>query len=142
MNVSKAYIVSVALTAMLCRSAWASEDPESIEVFVGSTYHEINSMKYTTVYRLDRIDELQEELSHQLPVDPEKAKQLALRRFQRMDTQHIHELENAAKGLMQALQYGINRYPAIVFDGQAVVYGVTDIDAAARFYDHWKEQNR
>ena len=49
---------------------------------------------------------------------------------------------NAAKGLMRALQYGINRYPAIVFDGQAVVYGVTDIETAARLYDHWMEQNR
>jgi integrating conjugative element protein (TIGR03757 family) len=127
---------------MLCGSAWASEGPASIEVFVGPTFQPIDSMKHMTVYRLDRIDELQKVLSHQLPGDAEKAKQLALRRFQRMDTQHIHELENAAKGLMQALQYGINRYPAIVFDGQAVVYGVTDIEAAARFYDHWKEQNR
>lgn len=127
---------------MLCGSAWASEGPASIEVFVGSTFHEINSMKYTTVYRIDRIDELQKELPHQLPRDPEKAKQLALRRFQRMDAQLSHQLENAAKGLMQALQYGINRYPAIVFDGQAVVYGVTDIETAARLYERWVEQNR
>lgn len=99
-------------------------------------------MKHTTVYRLDRIDELQKDLSHQLPGDPEKAKQLALRRFQRMDAQLSYQLENAAKGLMRALEYGINRYPAIVFDGQAVVYGVTDIETAARLYDQWMEQNR
>lgn len=127
---------------MLCRSAWASEYPECIEVFADSTFQPIGSMKYTTVYRLDQIDELQKALSHQLPGDPEKAKQLALRRFQRMDAQLSHQLENAAKGLMRALQYGINRYPAIVFDGQAVVYGVTDIETAARLYDHWMEQNR
>lgn len=127
---------------MLCRSAWANEEPESIEVFACSTFQEINSMKHTTVYRLDRIDELQKDLSHQLPGDPEKAKQLALRRFQRMDAQLSYQLENAAKGLMRALEYGINRYPAIVFDGQAVVYGVTDIETAARLYDQWMEQNR
>jgi integrating conjugative element protein (TIGR03757 family) len=127
---------------MLCGSAWASEDPESIEVFADSTFQPIDSMKYATVYRLDRIDELQKELSHQLPGDPEKAKQLVLRRFQRMDAQLSHQLENTAKGLMQAVHYGINRYPAIVFDGQAVVYGVTDIERAARLYDHWMEQNR
>jgi integrating conjugative element protein (TIGR03757 family) len=127
---------------MLCGSAWASEGPASIEVFVGSTFQPIESMKYMTVYRLDRIDEIQEELSHQLPGDPEKAKQLVLRRFQRMDAQLSHQLENTAKGLMQVVHYGINRYPAIVFDGQAVVYGVTDIERAARLYDHWMEQNR
>jgi integrating conjugative element protein (TIGR03757 family) len=99
-------------------------------------------MKHATVYRLDRIDELQKALSQQLPGDPEKAKQLALRRFQRMDAQLSHQLENATKGLVQALQYGINRYPAIVFDGHAVIYGITDIETAARLYDHWVEQNR
>ncbi|MCB1873870.1 MAG: TIGR03757 family integrating conjugative element protein [Gammaproteobacteria bacterium] len=127
---------------MLCGSAWASEGPASIEVFAGSTFQEINSMKHATVYRLDRIDELQKALSQQLPGDPEKAKQLALRRFQRMDAQLSHQLENATKGLVQALQYGINRYPAIVFDGHAVIYGITDIETAARLYDHWVEQNR
>ena len=127
---------------MLCRSAWAREDLESIEVFADSTFQSIDSMKHATVYRLDRIDEIQNALSHQLPGDPEKAKQLALRRFQGMDAQLSHQLENATKGLVQALQYGINRYPAIVFDGQAVVYGITDIETAARLYDHWMEQNR
>jgi len=141
-NSSKVCIVSVALTALLCPSAWASEDPESIEVFANSTFQPIDSMKHTTVYRLDRIDELQKALSHQLPSDPEQAKQLALRRFQRMDAPLSHQLENAAMGLVLALQYGISRYPAIVFDGQAVVYGVTDIETAARLYDHWMEQNR
>ena len=50
--------------------------------------------------------------------------------------------DQAIKGLVQALQYGINRYPAIVFEGQAVVYGVTDIETGLRLYDHWMEQNR
>lgn len=127
---------------MLCSSTWANEDPESIEVFADSTFQPINRLRHTTVYRLDRIYELQNELSYQLPGDPEKAKQLALRRFERMDAQISHQLENAAKGLVQALQYGINRYPAIVFEGQAVVYGVTDIETGLRLYDHWMEQNR
>ena len=28
------------------------------------------------------------------------------------------------------MQYGIDRYPAVVFDGEAVVYGVTDLTVA------------
>ena len=91
-----------------------------------------------TVYYIDRIDRLQQELSKDLPVNPEAAKQTALHRFQRMDNKLSHELENAANGLVQAMQYGIDRYPAIVFDGNAVVYGITDVRAATQRYRKWQ----
>ncbi len=91
-----------------------------------------------TVYYIDRIDRLQKELSKDLPADPVTAKQTALHRFQRMDNKLSHELENAANGLVQAMQYGIDRYPAIVFDGNAVVYGITDIRAATQRYRQWQ----
>jgi integrating conjugative element protein (TIGR03757 family) len=51
-------------------------------------------------------------------------------------------LENSAKGLAQALHYGIDRTPAIVFDGQAVIYGVTDVDEAIERYTRWRERSR
>jgi integrating conjugative element protein (TIGR03757 family) len=41
-------------------------------------------------------------------------------------------------GLVQAMQYGIDRYPAIVFDGKAVVYGITDVRAATQRYQQWQ----
>ncbi|MEA3275692.1 MAG: DUF1525 domain-containing protein, partial [Pseudomonadota bacterium] len=37
-----------------------------------------------------------------------------------------------------AAEYGIDRYPAIVLDGQAVVYGVTDVGEALRHYRMWQ----
>jgi integrating conjugative element protein (TIGR03757 family) len=40
------------------------------------------------------------------------------------------------------MQYGIDRYPAIVFDGHAVVYGVTDVQAATRIYEQWQEEGK
>jgi len=46
--------------------------------------------------------------------------------------------KDAAIGLAKAMQYGVDRYPAIVVNGTAVVYGVTDlVDAAAR-YETWR----
>jgi len=92
-----------------------------------------------TVYYIDRIDRLQQELSKDLPADPETAKQTALHRFQHMDNKLSHELENAANGLAEAMQYGIDRYPAIVFDGKAVVYGITDIRTATQRYRQWQD---
>ena len=116
------------------------QDP-TIEVFIDSSLQIVSGNDHKTVYLIDRIYKLQEELSIDLPADPESAKTLALQRFQRMDTQLSGELENAAKGLVQAMQYGIDRYPAIVFDGQAVVYGLTDIPAATQLYQRWQAES-
>lgn len=87
---------------------------------------------------MDSIDNLQQALAKDLPADSKKASQLVLARFQSMDAQLSRQLENAARGLVQAMQYGIDRYPAIVFDGSAVVYGVTDVNAAIQHYQQWR----
>ena len=116
------------------------QDP-TIEVFTNSSLQIVSGNDHTTVYLIDRIYKLQEELSIDLPADSESAKSLALQRFQRMDTQLSRELENAAKGLVQATQYGIDRYPAVVFDGRAVVYGLTDIPAATQLYQRWQAES-
>ena len=139
MNVAKAYfIISMVLTSTLSAPAIAGEAAPAIEVFTDSTFQVVSVSDNTTVYVMDRINQLQQVLSEDLPSDPENAKQLVLARFQRMDAQLSSELENAAKGLVQAMQYGINRYPAIVFDGDAVVYGVTDVTAATQLYQRWQ----
>ena len=88
--------------------------------------HPHESRGHYTRYDIDRISLLQQALSHGLPADPAQAKQLVLQRFQVMDAALSHRLENAGKGLAQAMAYGIDRTPAVVFDGRAVIYGVTE----------------
>lgn len=150
MNIANAqFIISLLLTGTLCASVQASEfaieqaieQAPSIEVFTDSSLQVVPANDHTTVYVIDRIRKLQEELSIDLPADSESAKALALQRFQRMDTHLSRELENAAKGLVQATQYGVDRYPAIVFDGQAVVYGLTDIYVATQLYQRWQAES-
>ena len=150
MNIANAqFIISLLLTGTLGASVQASEiaieqaieQTPTIEVFTDSSLQIVSGNDHATVYLIDRIHELQEELSINLPADPESAKALALQRFQRMDAQLSSELENAAKGLVQATQYGIDRYPAIVFDGQAVVYGLSDIRAATQLYQRWQAES-
>lgn len=92
------------------------------------------------VYVIDRISLLKSTLSEGLPSDAQKAKALVLNRFQSLDASTNQQLENAAKGLVKAMDYGVDRYPAIVFDGQAVIYGVTDIDVATAYYKQWREK--
>ena len=150
MNVAKAQcIISMLLTGALCAPVQASEKTllktlskePTIEVFTDLRLQVVSGNDHTTVYVIDRIHRLQRELSDDLPADSESAKKLVLQRYQRMDMQLSTELENAAKGLVQAMQYGIDRYPAIVFDGQAVVYGLTDINAATQLYQRWQAES-
>jgi len=126
------------LTGTLSAPAIAGETAPAIEVFTDSKFQVVSVSDNTTVYVMDRINQLQQALSEDLPIEPENAKRLVLSRFQRMDAQLSSELENAARGLVQAMQYGIDRYPAIVFDGDAVVYGVLDVTAATQLYQRWQ----
>jgi len=132
------FILSIVLTVALCEPVLADKPPSAIEVFTDSMNPVANNADGITVYYIDRIDRLQKELSKDLPADPVTAKQTALHRFQRIDSHLSSELENAANGLVQAMQYGIDRYPAIVFDGKAVVYGITDVRAATQRYQQWQ----
>lgn len=143
MVVSRPYFIfTIALAGAFSSIAIADDDFSSIEVFTDSRTPVRDNHSSATVYKVDRIDRLQQVLSEGLPSDPETAKQAALHRFQRMDSQISSELENAAKGLVQAMQYGIDRYPAIIFDGRAVVYGVSDVQAAIRIYEQWQEEGK
>lgn len=140
MNIARAHLIlSIVLTGMICEPVLADAPSSSIEVFTDSMNPVANGADGITVYYIDGIDRLQQELSKDLPADPVTAKQTALHRFQRIDSHLSSELENAAKGLVQAMQYGIDRYPAIVFDGKAVVYGITDIRAATQVYRQWQD---
>ena len=76
---------------------------------------------------------MQERLSEGLPADEKAATRIAKQRISMIDKDAVTE---SAQGLVLAhLKYQLNRYPAIVFAGQAVIYGVTDLALAKRLYD-------
>ena len=91
------------------------------------------------VYRLDGIRQMELTLSGNLPNDAEAAKRIVLQRIQQMDKPSTAQMQQSAVGLAKVIQYGIGRYPVIVFNGEAVVYGVTDPGEALRRYRHWRD---
>lgn len=91
------------------------------------------------IYGLDVIQRIEAKLSQGLTADPEQSKRVVLQRFQELHEEDRVQMQRAAMGLAKAMQYGIDRYPAIVFDGEAAVYGVTDIDEALHRYQRWRE---
>ncbi len=90
------------------------------------------------IHKLDAIKQLEGQLSQGLSADPDKAKRLVLGKLQQLGKGTRRQLEHSARSLAKAVQYGVEKYPAIVFDGELVVYGVTDLSAASMHYRHWQ----
>lgn len=91
------------------------------------------------IYELDGIQRIEAKLSEGLTADPEQAKRVVLQRFRQLHEDDRARMQRAAMGLAKAMQYGINHYPAIVFDGDIAIYGVTDIGEALHRYHEWRE---
>ncbi|MEW7984662.1 MAG: TIGR03757 family integrating conjugative element protein [Candidatus Thiodiazotropha sp.] len=144
-------ITSVCLASVLLYSgATFADQPHAIEAFtsvkypfVGATGIGNNSHGLdVTIYEIDGIESIERDLSIDMPADPEKSKRIALERIQNMDDQSKTKMRMAALGLAKAMQYGVDRYPAIVFDGQAVVYGVADVQTALAHYRVWRREGK
>jgi integrating conjugative element protein (TIGR03757 family) len=86
------------------------------------------------LYPVDAVARLEETLSAGLPNDPEAAKALALERLQALDEATIERLNAGASGLALARQHGLDRFPAVVIDGRAIVYGLMDLRQVVALY--------
>lgn len=88
-----------------------------------------------TVYRVDGLKTLEQHLNEDLPNDPDQAQRIALQRMQ-SDGARIRQLaQDGADALELAIRFGIDRYPAIVFNnGESVIYGVTNVEKAVTIY--------
>ena len=95
-----------------------------------------------TVYKIDAIQSVERDLSRGLPAAPQQSKPIVLQRIQNLDEPARSRMQAAATGLAKAMQYGIDRFPAIVFDGQAVVYGETDVQASYTHYRAWRSRGK
>jgi integrating conjugative element protein (TIGR03757 family) len=73
----------------------------------------------------------------QLPANPALAKQLAKDYLQVHEAQLGRQLLPSYAGLSQAVNLGLNQYPALVFNHQAVIIGVTDIQQGLVIYQQW-----
>ena len=89
------------------------------------------------VHTLDAIENLKDELSTGLPRDPREAKRVALSRLKQLSKNNRAELEHAATSIATALSYGVIQYPAIVFNSQFVVYGLSDPLPALEHFQCW-----
>lgn len=118
----------------------ASDEP-LIEVFTASTHpiipdHQGNGIQ---IYDIDGIKRFEVELSLGLPADTDAARRQAIERVAQVGEERAQRVQRSAMGLSKAMQYGIDRYPAVVFNREAVVYGATDLAKVRQRYQLWRE---
>lgn len=128
------------LLPLLASTALAESpsEPEHVDVFVTSAVDVIGAeqlrqqLPHTAIniHTIDGIERIEAMLGDDLPTDADSAEQTALTRLQTFDSRERELLQQSADALLLAWQYRVRRYPAVVFDGRWVVYGITKLDTA------------
>lgn len=143
------YVLATLILAITSGNVFANATDGIVQVEVFTTTDlnvvdevESNTKQYSSdidlqVYRLDGIQKIEAILSENLPSDPESARRAVLERIE-LNGRSTATMQRAAIGLAKAIQYGINRYPAVVFNSEAVVYGVTNLKVALDQYWAWQ----
>jgi len=92
------------------------------------------------VYNLDDGKRLVAQIGANLPNNQNAAKNVLQQQFKKMgDKQVKAEFIQAYQAVTLSTQYGLTRYPAVIFNhGESVVYGETNLVQALRLYQQWK----
>jgi len=96
-----------------------------------------------TILNLDAVQSLHDQLSEGLPNDETLARTMVQQKIADIGRSKLEdELRTAYLPLGTMMAYGLDRYPVIIFDQQAVIYGVTDLAQAINQYRQWREDQQ
>lgn len=110
---------------------WGGVASAGVEVFTIAGEPVTNVPPKAAVVELDAPARLDARLSQGLPDDPDRAKQVLQSRMGGPDWQATLQRYNRVyTGLARAWMLGVEKVPAVVVDGQYVVYGEHDVAAA------------
>lgn len=145
LRLSTATVLAILFVATTSAVVWADDSTlPTIEIFTTEdrpvAISERVHRRAATImlYHVDGLERFEAHLSRQLPRERAAAEAEALRRLQKLDPIVLQSAQDAALGLSKASQYVIDRSPAIVLDGHAVVYGITDLHDALDRYHAWQ----
>ena len=133
------------LTTLLTCQPSVGEPRYQVELFTTSAHPPparsnttVGQQTQLTVYFVDGLARLNATLSHQLPPQQKVATAMAAKRLGALTEKQQADLRASAMGLLAAHRYGLARYPAMVINGEAVIYGLTDPAEAVRQYRRWR----
>ena len=137
------YLVLIALG--FCSNSQAEEQPFieviSSDLFPVSDIQVLQRQGYSiNVYNLDNGKRLVAQIGANLPHHQEAAKNALQQRFKKMGEEQVKaQFIQAYQAVTISTQYGLTRYPAVVFNhGESVIYGETNLVQALRLYQQWK----
>ena len=131
----------IAIVLMTVNGVVSADGKPLVEVFTASNIPIISNHQGERIelYEIDGIRRFEEDISQDLSEDANTAKRQAIDRVTQLDEEQKQQVQRSAIGLTKAMQYGINRYPAVVFNGESVVYGVTNLTEPIHRYRQWRE---
>ncbi len=93
-----------------------------------------------TIHDLTAAERMEQQLAQGLTGTSEQARVQLNRRFETMGRKTVEaQLKQAFQAVIQAVQYQVDRHPAIIINqGEAVIYGITDLGDALRRYRQWR----
>jgi len=137
------YLVLIALG--FCSNSLAEEQPFieviSSDLFPITGIKDLQRQGYSiNVYNLDDGKRLVAQIGANLPNNQNAAKNTLQQRFKKMGEEQVKaQFIQAYQAVTISTQYGLTRYPAVVFNhGESVVYGETSLVQALRRYQQWK----
>jgi integrating conjugative element protein (TIGR03757 family) len=95
------------------------------------------------IHNLDAVTNIEQRLSEGLPIDPVEAQTVAEQRITQIGRSQLDaELRSAYLPLGTMMAYALDRYPVIIFDQTAVIYGITDLRLATSKYREWLKEKQ
>jgi len=93
------------------------------------------------VIQLDAAQQIETELSANLPADPQQATRLVQQRLNQGGASLQQHLREAYQGITDAWRMGITTLPAVVVEQRYVVYGEANLDKALAAIEQYREEN-
>lgn len=135
MNLS--LFIPAAFLAFIVGPAFATD----IHIFTDHA-HPVHSVPQgITVVELDAAERLENELSTDLPTDPDQAAHLVQQRLEQGGKALQHQLATAYQGVTEAWELGVTKIPAVVVDRNYVVYGEPDVARALNSITHYRKEH-
>ncbi|MEB1608987.1 TIGR03757 family integrating conjugative element protein [Xanthomonas campestris pv. campestris] len=107
-----------------------SSEAQEVWVITDSKHSVTGNAAVERRIELDKAQQLEIELSEQLPSDPQRAAALVQQRIERGGQALQQRLRSAYQDVADAWSLGIATLPAVVVDQSYVVYGEPNLDRA------------
>lgn len=116
--------------AIAC-SLWLQAHTSAAAIWVFTDQqHPIEAPPGVRVIHLDAASRIESELATDLPADPTKAATIVQQRLADGGADLQRRLTDAYQGITDAWSLWVTKIPAVVVDGQYVIYGDPDVSRA------------